>query len=69
MASKSVVDYTARRVTYETPLPLTEVIARLDNEINKQGGGPEVFRIMRTSTTKAELEEGFNALTKGRDFV
>ena len=69
MASKSVVDYTARRVTYETSLPLTEVIARLDNEINKQGGGPEVFRIMRTSTTKAELEEGFNALTKGRDFV
>ncbi len=69
MASKSVVEYTTRRVTYETPLTLAEVIARLDKEINKQGGGPEVFRIMRASKNKAELEEGFSALTQGRDFV
>ncbi|KAI0752599.1 TT1751-like protein [Daedaleopsis nitida] len=69
MSSKTVVNFTARRVSYETPLPLTEVIARLDKEINKAGGGPEVFRLLRTAKDKAELEEGFNALTQGRDFV
>ena len=67
--SRSVVEYSGRRVTYETSVAIDEVIARLDKETNKQGGGPEVFRILRTSKTKAELETSFNALTNGRDFV
>lgn len=67
--SKSVVEYTARRVTYDTPLPIAEVIARLDQEINKAGGGPEVLRLLSTAQTRAELEDGVSALTAGRDFV
>ena len=67
--SRSVVEYSGRRVTYETSVAIDEVIARLDKETNKQGGGLEVFRILRTSKTKAELETAFNALTDGRDFV
>ncbi|KAM5546114.1 hypothetical protein V8D89_000240 [Ganoderma adspersum] len=67
--SKSVIEYTARRVTYDTPLPIAEVIARLDKEVNKAAGGPEVFRLLSTAQTRAELEDGVHALTAGRDFV
>ncbi|KAI1792668.1 hypothetical protein LXA43DRAFT_309718 [Ganoderma leucocontextum] len=67
--SKSVVEFTSRRVTYETRLPIAEVIARLDKEVNKAGGGPEVFRLLSTAQTRAELEDGMNTLTAGRDFV
>ena len=67
--SKSVVEYTARRITYDTSLPIAEVIARLDHELNKAGGGPEVFRLLSTVQTRAELEDGVHALTAGRDFV
>ena len=67
--SKSVVEYTARRITYDTPLPIAEVIARLDKEVNKAGGGPEVFRLLSTVQTRAELEDGMNTLLAGRDFV
>ena len=69
MASKSTVEYTARRITYQTPLPLSEVIARLDKEINKPGGGLPLFRLLRDAKERTELEEGINALTQGRDFV
>ena len=67
--SKTVVEYTARRITYETSLPIDEVIARLERKINKQGGGPEVFRVLRTSKSRAELESAFESLTAGGDFV
>ena len=67
--SKSVVEYTARRVTYDTALPIAEVITRLDKEVNKAGGGPEVFRLLSTAQTRAELEDGMTTLAAGRDFV
>ncbi|RPD61822.1 hypothetical protein L226DRAFT_506642 [Lentinus tigrinus ALCF2SS1-7] len=67
--SKTVVQYTARRVTHETSLPIGEVLARLDKEINKPGGGPPLFRLLREAKDRTELEEGLNALTQGRDFV
>ncbi|KAI1787135.1 hypothetical protein LXA43DRAFT_896724 [Ganoderma leucocontextum] len=58
-----------RRITYDTPLPFAEVIACLDQEINKAGGGPEVFHLLSTVQTRAELEDGINTLTAGRQFV
>ena len=67
--SKTVVEYASRRITYETTLPIDEVIAKLDKETNKQGGGMEVFRILRISKTREELETAFNSLTGDRDFV
>ncbi|CDO70052.1 hypothetical protein BN946_scf184601.g5 [Trametes cinnabarina] len=67
--AKIVVEYTARRVTFHTSLPFTEVAARLEKEINKPAGGPAVFRALGVSKTKEELESNINALTDGRDFV
>lgn len=67
--SKTVVEYTARRVTYETSLPIGTVLERLDREINKPGGGLPLFRLLRDAKERTELEEGINALTQGRDFV
>ncbi|KAI9060040.1 TT1751-like protein [Trametes sanguinea] len=67
--SKTVVEYTAKRVTYRTSLPFAEVAARLEKEINKPSGGPAVFRALGSSRSKEELESNINALTNGRDFV
>ncbi|OBZ76633.1 hypothetical protein A0H81_03098 [Grifola frondosa] len=38
-------------------------------EVNKGGGGPALFKVMATSTTRKELEEGLNAIANGRDFM
>ncbi|KAH9940730.1 TT1751-like protein [Epithele typhae] len=67
--SKTVVEYTARRITYETTLPIDEVTTRLDQETNRSAGGPEVFRILRASNSKAEIEEAFTSLTARSGFV
>ncbi|KAH9848156.1 TT1751-like protein [Lenzites betulinus] len=68
-ATKSIVEFTGRRITFKSPLSFAEVSARLEKELNKPGGGPAVFRILGTSKTKEEIEAGINALTGGRDFV
>ena len=59
--SKSVVEFTSRRITYETTLPIAEVLARLDKEINKAGAGTEVFRLLRTAKTREDLETDIEA--------
>ncbi|KAI0649756.1 hypothetical protein C8Q79DRAFT_997802 [Trametes meyenii] len=67
--SKSTVEYTGRRITYETPLSFTEVIARLEKELNKPAGGQSVFRILGMSKSKTELETGINELLDGHNFI
>ncbi len=67
--SKSVVEYTGKRITYETPLAFAEVSARLEKAVNKSAGGPAVYRVLGTAQNKEELEAGINALTAGGDFV
>lgn len=67
--SKTIVEYTGRRITYETPLAFAEVAARFEKALNKSAGGPAVFRVLGTAQTKEELEAGINALTAGGDFV
>ena len=67
--SKSAVEFTCRRITYETTLPIAEVLARLDKESNKEGAGPEVVRALRNCKTREELETTFAALSGGGDFV
>ena len=44
--SKSIVEFTTRRITYDTSLPVAEVIARLEKQINKAGAGSEVLRLL-----------------------
>ncbi|OSD01015.1 TT1751-like protein [Trametes coccinea BRFM310] len=68
-SSKTVVEYTAKRITYHTSLPFAEIAARLEKEINKPSGGPAVFRALGGSKSKDELESNINVLTNGRDFV
>ncbi|TBU30425.1 hypothetical protein BD311DRAFT_659279 [Dichomitus squalens] len=63
------MEFTSRRITYDTPLPIAEVIARLDKEVNKAGGGPEVTRLLSTAKTRAELESGMDNLVGDRNFV
>ena len=67
--SKSTVEYKSRRITYETALPIAEVLARLGAEVNKEGGGPEGYRTLGTVKTRAALEGSTRTLTQGRDFV
>ncbi|KAI0357709.1 TT1751-like protein [Trametes cingulata] len=67
--SKRVVEYTGRRIIYETPLPFAEVAARLERELNKPAGGAAVSRVLGSAKTRDELERGVEALTHGRDFV
>ncbi|KAI0366516.1 TT1751-like protein [Pilatotrama ljubarskyi] len=67
--TKSVVEYTGRRVTYQTSLPFAEVAARLEKELNKPKGGAALFHVLGTAKSKAELERGIAELTGGRDFI
>ncbi|EIW53261.1 TT1751-like protein [Trametes versicolor FP-101664 SS1] len=67
--SKSIVEYSGRRITYETPLKFAEVATRFETALNKSAGGPAVFRVLGTAQTKEELETGINALTAGGDFL
>ena len=60
--SKSIVEFTARRITYDTSLPIAEVIARLEKQINKAGAGSEVLRLLSTPGSRAEIEQGINSL-------
>ena len=60
--SKSIVEFTARRITYDTSLPIAEVIARLETQINKAGAGSEVLRLLSTPGSRAEIEQGINSL-------
>ena len=60
--SKSIVEFTARRITYDTSLPIAEVIARLEKQINKAGAGSEVLRLLSSPGSRAEIEQGINSL-------
>ena len=67
--SKSIIEFTGRRIIYDTTLPIAEVSARLDKELNKAGAGPAVLRLLSTVKTRTELEDGMNTLSQGRDFA
>ncbi|KAI8989018.1 TT1751-like protein [Trametes punicea] len=67
--SKTAVEYTAKRITYRTPLSFSEIAARLERELNKPAGGPALFRLLGTAKSKEEIEHGITTLTEGRDFI
>lgn len=60
--------FTAQLVTYDTPLPFKEVIARLDVEVNKSGSS-EFLAKFRTVGTKVEMEELILASLGAKDFL
>ena len=67
--AKSIVEYTARRITYDTPLPFAEVATRLEAQLNKPSGGAKLFHLLGTAKTKDELEDGINAIADGHNFM
>ncbi|KAI0324543.1 TT1751-like protein [Cubamyces sp. BRFM 1775] len=67
--AKSIVEYTARRIIYDTPLPFAEVATRLEAQLNKPSGGKELFHVLGSAKTKDELESGIKALADGHDFI
>ncbi|KAH9933085.1 hypothetical protein B0H21DRAFT_699568 [Amylocystis lapponica] len=67
--SKTVEEFTARRVTYETSLPISTVIARLDEELSKTTAGPALFKMLSQIRTRQDLVDGMHEINGGKDFA
>lgn len=52
----------AKLVTFDTPLSCTEVIARLDDAVNKQGSA-DILTKLRGAKSREEIEEIINTIT------
>lgn len=61
-ASMSVATTNTKLVTFETSLPYAQVVARLDEAVNKQGSG-EIIKKMRDATTREDIETVINTIT------
>lgn len=66
---KTITPFTAQLVTFETTLPVAEVIARLDVEVNKPGSVGTVIPLMKAPASKEVIEQGLQKISEGRDFV
>lgn len=67
--SKTIDEFTAKRITFETPLPVATVIARLNEELSKDKAGPKVLEVLWKAETRQDIEEGMQAINGGKDFV
>ncbi|KAJ8453984.1 hypothetical protein ONZ51_g13293 [Trametes cubensis] len=67
--SRSVVNYSCKRISYHTPLSFGEVRARLDRALNKPEASAQVSKVLYETNSKAEFESGLTALLDGRDFM
>ncbi|KAF5388262.1 hypothetical protein D9615_000361 [Tricholomella constricta] len=65
---KTVTPFTVQLVTFETNLPFEEVIARLDEELNKQGS-LQFLSKFRTATTREEIVDLITNITGNNDFL
>lgn len=68
--SKSTFDYQVQRVTYETDVPVSTVLSRLDDELNR-AQSKDLLRALTSNASKEELEKTVLALTDNgaRDFM
>ncbi|KZT10574.1 uncharacterized protein LAESUDRAFT_694245 [Laetiporus sulphureus 93-53] len=67
--SKSVEMFTAKRIVFETSVPVDEVVARLDKELNSDKTGPHLLEFLEEVKTREQLEQGIQKLSEGGDFV
>ncbi|KZT10564.1 uncharacterized protein LAESUDRAFT_645149 [Laetiporus sulphureus 93-53] len=67
--SKSVEEFSAKRIVFETSVPVDEIVARLDKELNSDKAGPQLFEILKEVKNREELERGFQEVSGGKDFV
>ncbi|KAF9055135.1 hypothetical protein BDZ89DRAFT_1055748 [Hymenopellis radicata] len=65
---KSVTPLSAQLVTFTTTLPISQVLERLDREVNRANAGG-LFPLLRTSETKEDLQNGLNEMTRGNNFI
>ena len=68
---KDVLSRPVQRITLTSAQPLKATLEALHDELNvDKAGGPEIFKLMRTATSKEEIDEGIGAMTEGkRDFM
>ena len=66
--TKVVSPITAQLVTFESSRPYADVIAKLDDALNK-AGSPEVLLFMRGGKTKDEIISKVTEVLGGRDFL
>ncbi|KAG6905495.1 hypothetical protein DXG01_002378 [Tephrocybe rancida] len=67
---KTTTSFTAQTITYETTLPYTEVIARLDAEVNKAGAVASQFiPRLRDVQSKQDLEDLVSEVAGDNDFI
>jgi hypothetical protein len=62
-ASMTVTNLNAKLITYETTLPYSEVIGRLDRAVNKHGSGGILIKLSNAKS-REDIEEIVNAITK-----
>ena len=67
--SKTTHDVQAKRVIFDSSLSFDEVTARLDQELSRDKAGPKVFELLRTATSRDELERGLQEITGGKHFA
>ncbi|KAL0577715.1 hypothetical protein V5O48_004264 [Marasmius crinis-equi] len=67
-AVKTVIPFSAQLVQFETTLPPTEVISRLDEKISRERS-KELIPSMAAMKSKEELEEIVARITQGGDFM
>ncbi|KAL6298933.1 hypothetical protein BKA93DRAFT_808970 [Sparassis latifolia] len=67
--TKTVDEFTAKRITYETPVLVSTVVERLDKELSKETGGLAAFRVLATASSKEGIEKEINKITGGKDFA
>lgn len=66
---KQVVEFVAKRIVYETNLSVVDVVSRLNEELNKDQAGPEVFKSLGAAKTRSDVEQAVQKLTGGKDFM
>ncbi|KAJ8480966.1 hypothetical protein ONZ51_g6315 [Trametes cubensis] len=53
--SRSIVNYSCKRISYHTPLSFGEVRARLDRALNKSEASAQVSKVLYETKNKAEF--------------
>ncbi|KAH9949063.1 hypothetical protein B0H21DRAFT_820429 [Amylocystis lapponica] len=67
--TKTVTEFTAKRITYETSVPVTTVVRRLNEELSQATTGPTTFDMLSRTRTKQEIEDGMHKINGGKDFA
>ncbi|KAI0057559.1 hypothetical protein BV25DRAFT_1830967 [Artomyces pyxidatus] len=63
--SKRVQEYTVQRITYDSELPITDVLARLDGFVHRDKSEGVALSAVLQAKTKDELVRSINAITDG----